>query len=91
MALVDFSGFTDAQIDQMLTDIVGHITKILTGAQTGTVGDSRSFSMARLPELQAFATALSGEKRMRGLPGGDFILGVFGEPGGDKVDTADLV
>lgn len=91
MALVDFSGFTDDQIDTMLTNTVTHINAILTGAQSGTIGDSRSFSMARLPELQQLATALSGEKRMRGLPGGDFILGTFGEPGGNQVDTADLV
>ena len=83
MALYDFSGLTDAQLDTMITNTVTHINRILTGAQTGTVGDSRSFSMARLPELQQLLNALSGEKRMRGLPGGDFILGSFGEPGGD--------
>lgn len=94
MALIDFSGLTDAQLATMITNTQDHINKILTGAQSGTVGDSRSFSMARLPELTQLLTALSGEQRMRGLPGGDFILGSFGSPdsgpagsflGGDRI------
>ena len=91
MALIDFSGLTDAQLDTLITHTQTHLTALLTGAQSGTVGDSRSFSMARIPELTQLLTQLSTEKRMRGLPGGDFILGSFGEPDGGQVDAADIV
>ena len=91
MALIDFSGLTDAQLATMITNTVTHINAILTGAQSGTVGDSRSFSMARLPELTQLLTQLSSEQRMRGLAGGDFILGSFAEPDGGQVDAADIV
>lgn len=76
----DFSALTDAELDTMLTNVQTHINRLLTGAQTGTIGDNRSFSMARLPELRDMYSALSAEKRLRGDTGGDFILGSFDEP-----------
>ena len=76
----DFSGLTDAALDQMITDATTHLTRLLTGAQSGTIGDSRSFSMARIPEVTDLLSRLSQEKRLRGATGGDFIVSSFGEP-----------
>ena len=94
MAFYDFSGLTDTELDTMIANTITHLNRLLTGAQSGTVGDSRSFSMARIPELKDLLSALSAEKRLRGLDGGDFILGQFSEPdqgptgiflGGDRI------
>lgn len=77
----DYSAFTTAEVEQLLTDAKTHLTRLLTGAQTATVGDSRSFSMARIPEIRNLIVELSAELRARGETGGDFILGSFNEPG----------
>lgn len=86
MSLYDFSALTDAQLDTMISNVQTHLNRLLTGAQTGTVGDSRSFSMARIPELTDLLARLSTEKRLRNDPGGDFIVTQFGEPQG-QIDS----
>lgn len=93
MALrLDFSGLTDAQLDAMIAGTQQHYLAILTGAQSGTVGDSRSFSMARLPELMDTLSALSAEKRNRGnVFDDDFMLGSFAEPDGGQIDHQDVI
>lgn len=82
MTQYDFSALTDAQLDTMIANVQTHLNRLLTGAQTGTIGDSRSFQMARIPELTDLLSRLSAEKRLRGDTGGDFIVTQFGEPQG---------
>lgn len=87
MSRYDFSALTDAELDTMISNIQTHINRLLTGAQTGTIGQDRSFSMARLPELTDMLSRLSAEKRLRGQDGGDFIVTQFGEPQGPVSDS----
>lgn len=82
MTRFDLSALTSAQLDTLIASTTTHIQRILDGAQSGTIGDSRSFSMARIPELTDFLSRLSAEKRARGETGGDFIVAQFGEPQG---------
>lgn len=77
---MDFSALTDAELTTMLANTQTHINRILTGAQSGTVGAGRAFSMARLGELQELFSALSKEKHQRNDTEGPFILAQFGEP-----------
>lgn len=77
---MDFSALTSAQLTTFVDNCVTHINRILTGAQSGTVGSGRSFQMARLDELQSLMSRASEELRRRGEPGGDFALVEFGEP-----------
>lgn len=86
----DFSYLTDAELDTMLANVTTHINRVLSGAQSGTVGEGRSFRMATLPELRDMASALSAEKRLRGDTGGDFILGSFGQASGVDADSSEL-
>lgn len=82
MIQVDYSALSDAQLDALIDGTNTHLLRLLTGAQSGTIGDSRAFTMARIGELQAVLTALSQEKRGRGDTVGDmFILGQFGQAG----------
>ena len=83
----DFSALTDAQLDTLIANVQTHLNRLLTGAQSGGVGDSRNFSMARIPELTDLLARLSQEKRLRGDTGGDFIVAQFGEPQGPNTDT----
>lgn len=77
---MDFSALSDADLDTMLTNVQTHINRILTGAQSGTVGQARAFTMASLGDLKKLYSDLSMEKRLRADSGGDFIVGSFGEP-----------
>ena len=83
MPQIDYSGITDAQLDTMIGNVVTHMNRILTGAQSGQIGNSRQFAMARIPELKTLLKELSIEKRLRGQTVDDmFILGQLGEPSG---------
>lgn len=77
----DWSQFSTADLETMLTNVKTSINRILTGAQSATIGDNRSFSMPQLRDLRDLANSISAELRMRTGGSDDFILGEFGSAG----------
>ena len=76
---MDYRAWTDAELATAHANCQTAINRILTGAQAGSIGNSRSFTMAPLKELRQTASEISAEIANRADAGGDFILASFGE------------
>lgn len=76
---MDLRALTDAELAAMLAAAQVSILRILNGAQSGSIGNSRSFAMPKLSELRPWVDELSAEIANRADAGGDFILAEFGE------------
>lgn len=76
---MDLRSLTTAQLETMRDNCITSINRILTGAQAGSIGNSRSFTMPKLSELRSTLDAVSAEIANRADAGGDFILASFGE------------
>lgn len=80
MSLVDYRSLTLAQLQTIRDNAVTAINRVLTGAQKGAIGNSRSFEMPQLKDLRQTLSEVSAEIANRSDAGGDFILASFGEP-----------
>ena len=62
MIQVDYSALSDAQLDALIDGTNTHLLRLLTGAQSGTIGATRAFPTARTGELQPVRPALPQEQ-----------------------------